>query len=464
MNARLQAIYPVIDVASAEPLYCLLDLSRKARSAASPAELAFLAVNDSHALHPYRQAALWFVEGGIEALSGVVEPEANAPYAQWLQRLCRHLSDTHGAAATVTAIQVPAPLASEWGEWLPAEALWIPLPPEGSTTPGDDEGRGGLLLAADQPWSDDTRLLMQEWMAVWHHTWRAQTPRSAWSWRRMGSTLAKGRRQTGWRRNALLVGLVLAVSCVPVRLSVLAPGELVPAKPAVIRAPLDGVVGQFHVQPNQEVRKGQLLFSFDQASLAARQDVAAQALVTAQVEYRQYAQQAVSDARSKTQLSIMLGKIEERRAEADYVKDQFQRATVTAPQDGIAMFDDPSEWTGKPVQTGERIMRIAAPHDVEIEAWVPMGDAIPLRDQAHVELYLAASPLDPVAAQVRYVAHDAVLRPDGVYAYRVRARLSGATAQRVGLKGTVKLSGESVPLIYWVLRRPLATARQTLGW
>jgi hypothetical protein len=33
----------------------------------------------------------------------------------------------------------------------------------------------------------------------------------------------------------------------------------------------------------------------------------------------------------------------------------------------------------------------------------------------------------------------------------------------VGLKGTVQLSGERVPLAYWMLRRPLATIRQALG-
>ena len=49
----------------------------------------------------------------------------------------------------------------------------------------------------------------------------------------------------------------------PVRLSVLAPAELVPAHPEVIRAPIDGVIGQFHVQPNQAVKKGQLLFQID---------------------------------------------------------------------------------------------------------------------------------------------------------------------------------------------------------
>jgi hypothetical protein len=33
----------------------------------------------------------------------------------------------------------------------------------------------------------------------------------------------------------------------------------------------------------------------------------------------------------------------------------------------------------------------------------------------------------------------------------------------VGLKGTARLEGERVPLAYWVLRRPIATARAWIG-
>ena len=80
-----------------------------------------------------------------------------------------------------------------------------------------------------------------------------------------------------------------------------------------------------------------------------------------------------------------------------------------------------------------------------------------------MQLYLNASPLSALSAKLRYMAHDAVQRPDGSYAYRVRATLEAPTTQRVGLKGTVKLQGEWVLLVYWVLRRPLASVRSTLG-
>lgn len=315
-----------------DPLAALVDLAHRARHVGEAVELDFLAVNGSHALAPYRQAALWFADRGVCALSGVVQIEANAPYVQWLEKLCA------------------------------------------------------------------------------------------------------------------------------------APGELVPSDPAAVRAPLEGVIEGFHVKPNQIVKKGDPLFDFDQAQLASRAAVAEQALSTAEAEYRQALQQALNDGKSKGMLATLQGKIEERRAETGFLQGQSERARVLAPRDGIALFDDPSEWIGRPVATGERVMRIAAPGDVEVEAWLPLGDAIPLEPGAGITLYLASDPLDPVAATVRYVGYEAQPRPDGSYAYRVRAKLAETTAARVGLKGTAKLSGAWVPMAYWMLRRPLATIRQTLGW
>ncbi|WP_426102299.1 efflux RND transporter periplasmic adaptor subunit [Massilia sp. TSP1-1-2] len=433
----------------------LLDLSRRAREAPDQAVLAFLAVNDSHALAPYRQGAFWLADGGVQALSGVVQIEANAPYAQWLQQVCASLP-AGGEPANVGHATLPASLEAEWSDWLPAFGLWLPLP---------GEQAGGWLFARETPWQAIDIALLAEWMRIWQHAWAARA-RASWSWRGtgVGARLATSQRPW-WRRRGLLLLLGALLLCaLPVRLTVLAPGELVPAQPAIIRAPLEGVIGSFAVKPNQAVKAGQILFSFDDAPLQARLEVARQGLAGAEAEYRQAAQQALSDSKSKSQLAMLAAKTEERRAEVGYLGGQLERASVLAPQDGIVLLDDASEWIGRPVTVGERIMRLATPGDVEVEAWLALGDAIPLADAAPVTLYLNASPLDPVAARVRYVAFDAVQRPDGGYAYRVRARLAGASTQRVGLKGTAKLGGQRVPLIYWIVRRPLAAIRQGIGY
>lgn len=440
----------------------LLDLAHRARHAAQAAELRFMAVNDSHALAPYRQAALWLRNGGVSSLSGVIQVEANLPFVLWLNSACSHLATQQTKPCACDARDLPAALAEDWAEWLPAHGLWLPFGKP-------DDLAGGLLLARDASWNEAEITWLSEWMDIWHHAWCClyRPPRLTWTAARQAvrNFLDRPEDTRWWQWRSVRWGAaIVAILLFPVRLSVLAPGELVAAHPTIIRAPLDGVIEAFHVQPNQTVKHGQALFGFDEALIRARLEVARQALATAEAEYRQTTQLALADARSKPQLALLTGKIEEKRAEVTYIADQLARADVVALQDGIALFDDPAEWIGRPVNVGERIMRIATPGDVEIEAWVPLADAIPLPTEANASLYLSATPLSPIDAKVRYLAHDAVERPDGTFAYRLRAKLETPTEHRVGLKGTVRLSGERVPLIYWMLRRPLAGIRATLGW
>lgn len=442
----------------------LWDLARRARQAESDRELGFILVNDSMALAPYRQAALWLAGDGVWSLSGVVQVDANVPHAQWLDAVAHHiqaLEAGQGATRTFTAADLPADLASQWAQWWPAHALWL-----GSNNP---QVQGAGLLLREEPWQADEIATLQDWADVWWHAFAAlHKPKAL----RLRGWKDKLKNALAWspdkpwfkQRRVQVLGVVLAVLLWPVRLTVLAPGELVPAHPVMVRAPLDGVIDVFHVQPNQLVKAQQPLFSFDEMVIQARLEVAQQTLATAETDYRQTSQMALSDVRSKSQLGLLAGKVEERRAEFEYLQEQLARARVLAPQAGVVLMDDPSEWIGKPVATGERILRIATLDDMEVEAWLPLADAIALEPGDAVTLYLSASPLSPVSATLRYMAHDAVQRPDGSFAYRVRAALDDKTSHRVGLKGTARVHGGWVPLAYWALRRPWATVRAYLGW
>ncbi len=474
--------------ATALALATLLGLSQRSRRAQTAAELRFIAVNETHGLVPYRQAALWQADGGVQALSGVTAPEANGPFVQWLSRVAQTLqrqspvAPMRCTAAVLAAVAaddgsvVPdAADAAEWHDWLPHHALWLP---HGTGQPG----ALAWLVAREAPFSDADIELLVEWQDHWCHALAARQQSSglpAWlRWMAPGQPTqmaaaaaegAAGNRQHParllWRDRRMMAAVALvAVACIPVRLTVLAPGELVAAHPSVIRAPLDGTVDSFFVEPNASVKAGDKLFQLDLTTLHSRLEVALQALSTAEAEYRQQAQLAVFDGKSKANLAQLEGRIAERRTEAAYLREQLARAQVTAPRDGVALVDDPTEWIGKPVAVGERVMSVADAHDVEVEAWLSHADAIELPDQAPVQLYLNARPLSPVTATLRYAAHEAVLRPDGSYAYRVRASLpEGHSDSRVGLKGTAKISGERVPAVYWVLRRPIAFLRQAVG-
>ncbi len=440
-----------MDADPASPLPGLLHLSERARQAATASELGFVVVNETFGLVRYRQAVLW-AAGRVEAVSGVPLVDADAPFVQWLARILGPLAD-EPAPLAFGAGRYGADVAADWAEWLPTHALWLPLRPRPDLAPV-----GGLLLAREEDWGGGEIALLGHLAGAYAHAWAALH-------RPLPLDLLRARlRALPRRRRVQAAGVAALLLLAPVRLTVLAPGEVVPVDPALVRAPVEGVVEHIHVQPNQSVTAGQDLFDLDDSQVASRLDVARKELATAQAEYNQDVQQAVWDVRAKAQLAIVAGRIDEHRAEVDYLVGLLARVHVKAPRAGMVVFDDPSAWLGRPVAVGEKVMEVAGERDTEVEAWLAVGDAIRLDPGAPVTLFLNIDPLAPVQATLRYAAYEAVPQPDGAMAYRLRASIPpGAPHPRIGLKGTVRVAGHRVPLVYWLLRKPLSALRQWLG-
>lgn len=438
--------------ASVQGLLGLLQLGQRVRAATSVQELGFVAVNETRSVLSYRQAALW-LDGDahqVAAISGVPQVDVEAPFVQWLVRLFRKTAPVP-APRVIDVAALPALLGEEWGNWLPAHALLLPLPHAGGGP------RGVLLLAREQPWSDEELLLAGELGALLGHGLFALRPRERW-WRQL---LTRLRTRHWWWR----LGLGLLVIClIPVRLSALAPAEVTPVDPFVVRAPLDGVIDSLKVTPNQPVQAGALLFDLDATTLRSRYASARKAYETAQEEYRQSAQQAVTDDKSKLQMAERLGDLRQKQVDMNYTADQLARVQVKAERAGVAVFADVNDWTGKAVVVGEKVLVLADPGKVELTGYLPVGDQIALKHGADVTFYPRASPFTAWHAKVDSVAYKAMPTDESVLAYRVKAHFDGDKGlPRLGLMGTARLYAGRVPLIYYVLRRPLATLRQWLG-
>jgi len=437
-------------------LSTLMQLVKRARHADSELELAFIMVNETHALVPYRQAVLWQHHepkgGKVIALSGAALVERNAPFTLWLNRVFGRLDAVAiEAPQPVSASDLPNKLGEDWSEWLPAHALRVPL---GSAK---DRPLGCLLLAREQPWSDGERHLLQELADGYSHAWLSLQGRRRPLLRRL------------WRRRRLIQLGALAAVCLalalPVRLSALAPAQIVAFKPTIVRAPLDGVVARFLVDPNANVTAGQPLLDLDPRAIQNKLDVAGKELAVAEAEYRQAAQEAVFDDKSRAKLAILKGRMDQRQADVAYAQSLLNRIHVTASRAGLALYDDPNDWVGRPVTIGEKLLEIADPHQAEIEIWLPVADAITLKTGAEVEFFLDIAPSAPLQAKLRQASYEATVSPGNLLAYRLKATLEDpAQMPRIGLRGTAKIYGQRVTLFYYLARRPLAAARQFLGW
>ncbi|MNE22737.1 hypothetical protein D3C80_1159610 [compost metagenome] len=175
-------------------------------------------------------------------------------------------------------------------------------------------------------------------------------------------------------------------------------------------------------------------------------------------------QRAFDNPQSKSELTLLHGRVQQRRAELAAVKAQLQRTQVRAPRAGVAVYSDPNDWLGKPVSTGERILLIAEPKQPAMLIQLPVADAIALEPGAEVTLFLTAYPLTPLKGKVLETSYQAQANEEGVVAYRLLASIDGEPEHaRLGLHGTARLYGERVVLGYYLLRRPFAALRAWSG-
>jgi multidrug resistance efflux pump len=441
----------------------LLTFEGRLRTAHSTEELEFLLVNEPYQILPYDQAFLWkpdvLTRPVLCAASGLADTDPNAPFALWFARAVAHVLAS-GMEAQVRQWQdgdFPESL-NDGAEWIPRHALIVLLKsPTGQPL-------GGLWFARQQAFTED-EVALASWLgqqgefAVW--AWR----REQLAWRQHLSSLAPRRwRMLSPRKKALAIGLVCAALIFPVRLSVLAPAEVTPARPVPVTAPVEGVVAQVLVAPNGVVLKGTPLVEIDDTATRNKLLVAKKTLDVAFADLTRSTSKAFSDDAAKSDLQLLYARVRERTAEVAYLSELLARLKLLAPVDGIALFADAEEWRGKPVQVGERIMTVADPTQVNLTVYVSPDDAVALDPGAAVKMYLNISPLASYDAQVMQASYETGTSPEGHPAYIVKAAFAaGETLPRLGLKGTAKIYAESVPLIYYVLRKPLRTLRHAIG-
>jgi hypothetical protein len=186
----------------------------------------------------------------------------------------------------------------------------------------------------------------------------------------------------------------------------------------------------------------------------------------AKAEYRKTAQQAFTDAESKARMAVLEGEIQRREAELAFNEELMARITIKADRAGVAVFDNPNDWIGKPLVVGERVMQLADASKVEIEVFLPVDDAVRLEPSAEVRLFLNVDPLSPIKGRLIYSSYEPLKSPADILSYRLLADIvldKNEEVPRIGLKGTAKVYGKKVSVFYYVMRRPIYVVRRFLG-
>jgi hypothetical protein len=437
-------------------LSMLLQLEGKVRGVQTQQELQFLFVNDTRRLVPYQQAILLAPPTPstqsyqVRAASSVPVLDRTVPLMQWIERLIGALRKTSTGPDIlhVTEADCPAELRPDWKEFTPGYGLWCPLKhPRGQIL-------GGLWLTRDQPWADHEVPILQRLSEAYAYAWRAVGPSNSRRWR-WGLS-----RTMTW----LLAAATLGVLAIPVPMSTLAPAKIVAKDPLIVSAPIDGVIAEILVLPNTVVSEGQVLFKYEDTTFRSEYEVSERNLDVAMAQYRRAAQGSFGDAEQKADVPLLKAEAELRETERNYVHERMMKVEVKAEQAGLLLYTDKSDWIGKPVVVGQRIMELANQQQLEVRIDLPVEDAIVLREGAPVKLFLNANPFSSVSATVSHASYHAEVLSNNRLTYRVTAQLEqGASELRIGWQGSAKIYGKQVMLFTYLFRRPISAIRPWIG-
>jgi len=434
----------------------LLQLEGMVRGARTTQELQFIIVNETRRLVPYRQAVLLSPSSPssrryeARAASSVPVVDRAAPLMQWTERLVRELRETSAAPdiRRVSETDCSLKVRQDWKDFSIDYGLWCPLKhPDGQV-------HGGVWLTRDQPWADHELTVLQRICEAYAYAWRAVEQSGGRRWRWKLSPTAT------WILAAAVVGGLV----IPVPMTTVAPAKIVAKNPMIVSAPIDGVISDILVPPNTLVSEGEVLFAYEDTAFRSEYHVAERNLDVAIAQYRRASQGSFVEADQKADVPLLKAEVELREIERNYMYERLAKVNVKAEQAGLVLYTDKSDWIGKPVVIGQRIMELADPQHLEVRIDLPVEDAIVLREGAPVKLFLNASPFSSVSLTVSHASYHAEVLPNNTLAYRVTAQLDqGDSEFRIGWQGSAKIYGEDVALFTYLFRRPISALRPWIG-
>jgi multidrug resistance efflux pump len=435
----------------------LLQLESMARAASSAEALQFMIVNETRRLIPYRQAYLFISAHPIKrdcklvAASSIAIIEKNAPFASWLEKTLDKVftSETISSQRLLDVASCPEELKEGWNEFSLPFVLWTPLKlPDGTFI-------GGLWMTRETPWQEKELPLLKRLGETYGHALVAVNSRRNLYHRPRAVTIAV------W----VIIIFLLLVFVKPIKLSALAPAEIIAKDPVVVSSPMDGVISEIEFSPNTRVSEGETLFVFEDTNLRNEYNVAEKTLAVAEAEYRKAAQGSFGDAKSKAQVAFLLAQTELHRSKLAFARELLDKINVKAEKSGLLIYTDKSDWIGRPIQVGEHVMEIADTKKIQLKINLSIDDAIVLNEGAKVDVFLDADPLHSIEATVSSTSYMAEKYNQDTLSYRVYAEFDNIDQERlrIGLQGTAKMYGERVSVFFYLFRRPISYVRQLLG-
>lgn len=442
----------------------LLQLEHNCRNSENIKELYFQIVNQTRSIVDYSQGILLTSDNltgkyRVVAISDVSVVDTTSPFVQWIESIVEDLNknekskdiffvDTRNDLSKINFESI--------NEYSPPNLLYVPL----KNIKENIETNYIFLLSKETIWEDKE-------LEIFKHL-SSSLSYFLFAMRKTGllNSLKKISLTNRYFKIALII--LIGLMFIPVRLSVLAPLEVEAKNPYVVTSPINAVIEEVKVFPNEKVEKEQLIVTFDNVDFINNYNVAKRTLDVANAELFTAQQTSFLDPKQKSQIAQLESQVKLKEAELNFSEEQLNKTKIYAKEEGIAVINNPNDWKGKPVSTGERIFLIANQNNIELKIMIPVSDAIFLEKGAIVKAFFDNDPTNSWNAKVKYISYKPELTEKNILSYKIVANFEDIKENgyipSIGLRGTSKIYSKKVSLFFYLFRKPITSIRQWIGW
>ena len=433
----------------------LISLEKKTREAKSKDELNFLVVNETREIIDYTTSFLLLKSATdkfhINAISDIASIDRTAPLVTFVESIINHKTKMNlKEIESIDLEQFSKKIKKQKPKNIPQYILCVPIfsPQRGL--------QGYLLLARNKNFNENENELIQHLSRTYGHAYNTFLTNFS-----IKNFLKKN--FTGKKR-WITISVIILIFLFPVRMTSTAPVEVVAKNPFLITSPFDGVVKKIIANNNDQTKPGDLLVLLEDIDLSNEFNLAKQSLQVAEKELLRTRQSSFTDNEQKSRLAELVAQVDLKRVELKSAERKLKNSKIYSEKKGVVIVDRKSDWQGRPVAVGEKILTIADPSNIEFLIWLPVKDSIVINQDANTNIFLDINPMSSYKGNIIRSTYEPELSPEEVLSYKLISSFKGnRDTPRIGLRGTAKVYGNRTILFYYLFRKPITFIRQLIG-
>ncbi len=433
----------------------LISLEKKSREARSKDELDFIIVNETREIVDYTTSFLLLKSATdkfhTNAISDIATIDRTAPLVTFVEDVINHKSNENLKEVELINLEkFSKKLKKNKPKNIPQYLLCVPIfsPQRGL--------QGYLLLTRNENFNENENELVNHLSRTYGHAYNTFLINYS-----IKDFIKKN--FTGKKRWITIL-IIILIFLFPVRMTSTAPVEVVAKNPFLITAPFDGVVKKIVANNNDKTNPGDLLILLEDIDLLNDFNLAKQSLQVSEKELLKTRQSSFNDNEQKSRLAELVAQVDLKKAELKSTEKKLKNSKIFSEKKGVVIVDRKSDWQGKPVSVGEKILTIAEPNNIEFLIWLPVKDSIVISENADVNIFLDINPMSPYKGNILRSTYEPELSPEEVLSYKLVSSFNGnKDTPRIGLRGTAKVYGNRTTLFYYLFRKPITFIRQLIG-